>query len=142
MAKKKRQQAIAARRHSDRCRGAPHPAHPGRARRRGQGQEEVQGRGPGRRAPRAGATARAAPGQARRRSGLALAPRFIAPDYRGSGKLEGFAAIVTGGDSGIGRAVAVLFAREGADVAVIYLDSHGDARETRRGSRPKAGAAC
>ena len=62
---------------------------------------------------------------------LELAPRFLAPDYRGSGKLEGFAAIVTGADSGIGRAVAVLFAREGADVAVVYLDSHGDARETK-----------
>ena len=64
-------------------------------------------------------------------SGLALAPQFMAPDYRGSGKLEGFATIVTGGDSGIGRAVAVLFAREGADVTVIYLDSHRDAKETK-----------
>jgi NAD(P)-dependent dehydrogenase (short-subunit alcohol dehydrogenase family) len=61
---------------------------------------------------------------------LALAPRFAAPDYRGSGKLEGLKAIVTGGDSGIGRAVAVLFAREGADVAIFYLDEHEDARET------------
>jgi NAD(P)-dependent dehydrogenase (short-subunit alcohol dehydrogenase family) len=63
---------------------------------------------------------------------LALAPRFTAPDYRGSGKLDGFAAIVTGGDSGIGRAVAVLFAREGADVTVAYLDEHDDAAETKR----------
>ncbi len=63
---------------------------------------------------------------------LALAPRFMAPDYVGSGKLAGMAAIVTGGDSGIGRAVAVLFAREGADVAVLYLDEHADADETRR----------
>ena len=63
---------------------------------------------------------------------LALAPRFAAPDYRGSGKLEGFAAVVTGGDSGIGRAVAVLFAREGADVTVAYLDEHEDALETKR----------
>jgi NAD(P)-dependent dehydrogenase (short-subunit alcohol dehydrogenase family) len=58
-------------------------------------------------------------------------PRFLAPEYRGSGKLEGMAAIVTGGDSGIGRAVAVLFAREGADVAVLYLNEHADARRTR-----------
>ncbi|RPE79869.1 SDR family oxidoreductase [Vulcaniibacterium tengchongense] len=61
---------------------------------------------------------------------LALAPRFEAPDYRGSGKLEGMAALITGGDSGIGRAVAVLFAREGADVAIVYLDEHEDARVT------------
>ncbi|MGZ8260241.1 MAG: SDR family oxidoreductase [Caldimonas sp.] len=67
-----------------------------------------------------------------READLALAPQFLAPDYRGSGKLEGFAAIVTGGDSGIGRAVAVLFAREGADVTVAYLDEHDDAAETRR----------
>ena len=63
---------------------------------------------------------------------LQLAPRFMAPDYKGSGKLEGFATIVTGGDSGIGRAVAVLFAREGADVTVAYLDEHQDAAETKR----------
>ena len=59
-------------------------------------------------------------------------PQFEAPDYRGSGKLEGMAAIITGGDSGIGRAVAVLFAREGADVAVVYLSEDRDARETKR----------
>ena len=63
---------------------------------------------------------------------LELAPQFMAPDYRGSGKLEGFATIVTGADSGIGRAVAVLFAREGADVTIAYLDEHDDARETQR----------
>ena len=65
-------------------------------------------------------------------SELALAPRFEAPDYRGSGKLEGMAAIVTGADSGIGRAVAALFAREGADVAIFHLDEADDARETAR----------
>ena len=63
---------------------------------------------------------------------LLLAPQFMAPGYRGSGKLEGFAALVTGGDSGIGRAVAVLYAREGADVAVAYLSEHEDAEETKR----------
>ncbi|RNF83111.1 SDR family oxidoreductase [Lysobacter psychrotolerans] len=61
---------------------------------------------------------------------LELQPRFLAPDYRGSGKLDGMCAIVTGGDSGIGRAVAVLFAREGADVAVLYLSEHADAKAT------------
>lgn len=59
-------------------------------------------------------------------------PQFEAPNYRGSGKLEDMAAIITGADSGIGRAVAVLFAREGADVAVVYLSEDQDARETKR----------
>ncbi|WP_313160501.1 SDR family oxidoreductase [Stenotrophomonas sp.] len=63
---------------------------------------------------------------------LDLAPRFLAPDYRGSGKLQGKRAIITGADSGIGRAVAVLFAREGADVAVLHLDEAADAKVTRQ----------
>ena len=59
------------------------------------------------------------------------APMYDAPFWKGSGKLEGMAAIITGGDSGIGRAVAVLFAREGCDVAICHLDEEGDAEDTK-----------
>lgn len=53
-------------------------------------------------------------------------------DYRGSGKLKGKVAIITGGDSGIGRAAAIAFAKEGADISILYLDEHSDAEETRK----------
>lgn len=60
-------------------------------------------------------------------------PQFFAPKYRGSGKLEGRAALITGGDSGIGRAAAVLMAREGADVAIVYVPQEQvDAEETAK----------
>jgi NAD(P)-dependent dehydrogenase (short-subunit alcohol dehydrogenase family) len=57
-------------------------------------------------------------------------PEYRHPDWRPSSLLEGKVAVVTGGDSGIGRAVAYLFAQEGADVVIGYLDEHEDARET------------
>ncbi len=60
-----------------------------------------------------------------------LRPMYDAPFYKGSGKLEGKVALITGADSGIGRSVAVLFAREGADVAIAYLNEHEDAEETK-----------
>ena len=60
------------------------------------------------------------------------APMYDAPFWKGSGKLEGFAALITGADSGIGRSVAVLFAREGCDVAICHLDEDGDAEDTKK----------
>lgn len=67
-----------------------------------------------------------------REEDLELEPQYMAPDYKGSEKLKGKTAIVTGGDSGIGRAVAILFAREGADVAIAYLTEHDDAEKTKQ----------
>jgi hypothetical protein len=58
---------------------------------------------------------------------LEPAPCYDAPYYIGSEKLKDNVAIITGGDSGIGRSVAVLFAREGADIAIVYLQEHRDA---------------
>ena len=59
-------------------------------------------------------------------------PEVIRDTYKGSGKLKGKKALVTGGDSGIGRSAAVHFAREGADVAILYYDEHKDALETKK----------
>lgn len=59
-------------------------------------------------------------------------PESRAENYDASGKLKGDVAIITGGDSGIGRAVAIAFAKEGADVMIAYLEEHSDAKETRR----------
>ncbi len=58
-------------------------------------------------------------------------PEIIRDDYKGSNKLKGKVALITGGDSGIGRAIAVHFAREGADIAIVYLEENEDARETK-----------
>ncbi|MEC4804181.1 MAG: SDR family oxidoreductase [Jaaginema sp. PMC 1079.18] len=59
-------------------------------------------------------------------------PQYDRDNYKGSGKLKGKVALITGGDSGIGRSVAVLYAKEGADVAISYLDEHEDAQKTQQ----------
>ncbi len=59
-------------------------------------------------------------------------PKSVDPTYQGSGKLKGKVAIITGGDSGIGKSVAIYFAKEGAHLSIVYLDEHEDANETKR----------
>jgi len=69
-------------------------------------------------------------------------PRFEAPDYKGSGKLDGRVALITGGDSGIGRAVAVLYAREGADIAIVYLPEEQEDAEVTESAVVAEGRRC
>jgi len=89
----------------------------------------------GKRAPGDARLSNPLPAQHQRKPGIERdldpRPQFLAPAYVGSGKLAGMSALITGGDSGIGRAVAVLFAREGADVSIVYLSEDVDAQETR-----------
>jgi NAD(P)-dependent dehydrogenase (short-subunit alcohol dehydrogenase family) len=72
---------------------------------------------------------------------LEFEPMYDAPHYAGSGKLKGKVALITGGDSGIGRSVAILYAREGANVAIAYLNEHEDAERTKA-LVEKEGAKC
>ena len=70
------------------------------------------------------------------------APQFLAPDYKGSEKLKNKAALITGGDSGIGRAAAVLYAREGADVAIVFLPVERPDAETTKEFVEREGRKC
>jgi NAD(P)-dependent dehydrogenase (short-subunit alcohol dehydrogenase family) len=72
---------------------------------------------------------------------MAVKPEFATREYVGSHKLRGKVALITGGDSGIGRAVAVAYAKEGADVAIVYLNEEQDAQETK-GHVEQAGQKC
>ncbi|MVN91952.1 SDR family oxidoreductase [Mucilaginibacter aquatilis] len=65
-------------------------------------------------------------------SAMTPRPEYISPNYKAAGKLNGKVALITGGDSGIGRAVSVHYAKEGADVAIVYLDEDTDAQETKK----------
>lgn len=68
-------------------------------------------------------------------------PVYESDSYKAAGKLKGKTAIITGGDSGIGRAVSIAYAKEGADVAIVYLNEHEDAKKTKE-IVEKAGAKC
>jgi NAD(P)-dependent dehydrogenase (short-subunit alcohol dehydrogenase family) len=95
---------------------------PAAARKKTQHDEQPKSPLPAQKQPRPGIEAKMTP-----------RPEFIAPHYKGAEKLQDKAAIITGGDSGIGRAVAVLFAREGSDVAIVHLPAEKkDAAETAR----------
>jgi len=72
-------------------------------------------------------------------SDMTPAPKYDDPMYRAAGKLTGKVAIITGGDSGIGRAVAIAYVKEGAKVAVVYLDEERDAQETQRCAQEHGG---
>ncbi len=69
-------------------------------------------------------------------------PQFLAPDYKGAEKLKGKAALITGGDSGIGRATAVLYAREGADIAIVFLPEEASDAETTKKFVEREGRKC
>lgn len=77
-----------------------------------------------------------------RESKMVPQPVFNDPVARPSGKLNGKTAVITGGDSGIGRAIAALFAKEGADIAIVYYNEHEDARETKRIVEEDFGGKC
>lgn len=97
------------------------PRHSSRASRNGNGARKPKPPFPPQHQPKPGLESRIQP-----------RPRYKAPAYRGSEKLNGRVALITGGDSGIGRAVAVLYAREGAEIAIVYLpEEQSDAEETR-----------